>query len=75
MDQTIRTFVCVEIPVSVRDRIEQLQRQLAAMRADVVVATVVRVAQVTPSPSGRTVRNASVSATAASMVTSLMAAA
>ena len=35
MDQTIRTFVCVEIPVSVRDRIEQLQRQLAAMRADV----------------------------------------
>src|SRR5262245_55594894 len=35
MDQTIRTFVCVEIPPSIRDRVEQLQRQLAALRADV----------------------------------------
>jgi 2'-5' RNA ligase len=35
MDQTIRTFVCVEIPATVRDRIEQLQRQLAGLRAEV----------------------------------------
>jgi len=35
MNQTIRTFVCVEIPAKVRDRIEQLQRQLAVLKADV----------------------------------------
>jgi 2'-5' RNA ligase len=35
MNQTIRTFVCVEIPATVRDRLEQLQRRLAALKADV----------------------------------------